>query len=322
MSIYAVRILGLGLCALFLTRGETQAVADTYRYVDWTEADIAQGTAQGTIELSDGTVVTVSFEALEPDGTSGTLYGAQIDGGTDFWEPTAPYISDEVENPPPDSDILMLSGGQGQIYKVVLSEPIVDPVMAIVSLGSSRYVITYDFDAPFTIVSQGVGYWGGGEDALTELPDDVLEGADGHGTIQFLGTFSTFSWVVPEPETWHGFTFGIKNAVRLEPPPPSPPDAGVADAAVPDATVPDAAVPDAAVPDAAVPDAAVSDAAVPDAQQDEPPPSGGGGGCGGCSCNIAEPHAEHGSDNGLSSLLLVIFVFASLHRGGRVRASK
>ena len=44
-----------------------------------------------------------------------------------------------------------------------------------------------------------------------------LRGAEGHGTIQFIGTFSTFSWTVPTPESWHGSTFGIRTTEALEP---------------------------------------------------------------------------------------------------------
>ena len=95
--------------------------------------------------------------------------------------------------------------------------------MAIVSLGAPGTVITYDFDSPFTIVSQGPGYWGGTNTSLTPLAGDVLQGEEGHGTIRFIGTFASFSWTVPKPEGWHGFTFGIRTTERLEP----TPDAGV-----------------------------------------------------------------------------------------------
>ena len=43
--------------------------------------------------------------------------------------------------------------------------------MAIVSLGQPGVLCTYDFDSPFAIVSQGVGYWGGSETALEAQPD-------------------------------------------------------------------------------------------------------------------------------------------------------
>src|SRR6185437_8537024 len=43
-------------------------------------------------------------------------------------------------------------------------------------------------------------------------------GSEGNGTIRFVGTFSTFSWTVPIPEFWHGFTFGIRTTDALAQP--------------------------------------------------------------------------------------------------------
>lgn len=195
------------------------AHAAIYSYVDWSVADVASGTASGTITLPDNSTVTVTFAAINDDASPGTLYGAQVTGGTNYWSPSTPYTSVEVENAPPTPDILQLSGGLNQTYVVTLSEPIKDPLMAVVSLGQASLRTTYDFDAPFTIVSQGAGYWGGGPTSLTALADDILEGYEGHGTIRFVGTFETFSWTVPTPETWHGFTFAIRTTERLEPTP-------------------------------------------------------------------------------------------------------
>lgn len=152
-------------------------------------------------------------------GSPGTLFGAQVTGGTNYWSPATPYLSQEVENAPPTPDILQLSGGLDQTYTVTLSEPIKDPMMAIVSLGQPGLRCTYQFDVPFTIASQAPGYWGGTDTSLAALPGNILEGYEGHGTIQFLGTFASFGWVVPTPETWHGFTFAIRTTERLEPTP-------------------------------------------------------------------------------------------------------
>lgn len=203
-----------GAMLLFLA---LPAFGATYYYVDWTSANVAQGTATGTITLPDLSTVTVTFAATNPNGSPGTLFGAQTSGGTNYWIPSAPYISAQVSNPPLGPDILQLAGGQNQTYTVTLSQPIKDPIMAIVSLGSPSIPITYDFNSPFTIVSQGAGFWGNGP--LTQLPGDVLRGQEGHGTIQFIGTFSTFSWTVPTTEVWHGFTFGIRTTTALEPNP-------------------------------------------------------------------------------------------------------
>ena len=214
----------LAFAALAALLVPAAAGAAPYYYVDWTSANVAGGTASGTITLPDTSTVTVTFEAINANNTPGSLYFAQTNGGTNYWAANggAPYISTEVDNAPPDSDILALVGGVNQTYRVTLSEPIKDPIMAVLSLGQNGVPTTYDFDSPFDIVSQGVGHWGGSATALSELPGDILQGAEGHGTIQFIGTFSTFTWVVPTPETWHGFTFGIRTTEAIEPTIPEP----------------------------------------------------------------------------------------------------
>ena len=114
-----------------------------------------------------------------------------------------------------------MAGGQNETYRITFSQPIVNPIMPIVSLGASGTRISYNFDSPFTILSQGAGHFGGGPNQLTTTTDltsahpYVLNGEEGSGTIQFLGTFSTISWLVPKPEVWHGFTFGILSSQAL-----------------------------------------------------------------------------------------------------------
>jgi MYXO-CTERM domain-containing protein len=203
------------------------ARAVTYRYVDWTSADVAGGTAQGVITLPDASTVNVSFESIKEDGSAGNLFFAITGAGTNYWNPSAPYISSQVSNAPPASDLLALIGGVNQTYRVTLSEAIKDPIMAIVSLGQTGAPTIYDFDSPFDIVSQGPGPFGGTNTSLVKLAGDRLEGREGNGTVQFDGTYSTFSWIVPTPENWHGFTFGIRTTLALEPGPDPDPEPGV-----------------------------------------------------------------------------------------------
>lgn len=213
------RLLVLAALTSMLFVSPAMTSASTYYYVDWTSANSGTGTALGAITLPDASVVTVNFAAVYANDAPGTLAFAQTSGGTNYWNPSTPYISAQVENPPPGTDIIALEGGQNQIYRVTLSEAIKDPIMAIVSLGRTGSNTTYDFDSPFTIVSQGAGYWGGSATALDQLTGDILLGNEGHGTIQFIGTFDTFSWTVPTPENWHGFTFGIRTTEKIEPTP-------------------------------------------------------------------------------------------------------
>jgi hypothetical protein len=77
-------------------------------WVNWTSANVPGGTATGVITLPDGSTINVSLST-----SSGGFFGAQTNGGTNFWVASggAPYISPQVPNPPPDSDIIQLQGG-------------------------------------------------------------------------------------------------------------------------------------------------------------------------------------------------------------------
>jgi hypothetical protein len=132
-----------------------------YHYVDWTSANVAGGTATGTITLPDTSTVTVDFAAINPDGSPGNLNFAQTNGtGTNYWNANgqAPFLSGQVDNAAPDSDIISLVGGVNQTYCVTLSEAIKGPIMAIVSLGQGGVPTSYNLDSPFTIVSPDVGH--------------------------------------------------------------------------------------------------------------------------------------------------------------------
>jgi hypothetical protein len=140
------------------------------------------------------------------------LPNSQVAGGTNYWDPATPYISATVPNAPPASDIIILQGQSSNpiTNTIFFSEPITNPVMAIVSLGQPGFEVFYDFAEDFTILSSGTGFWGGAEpDSLFEEAGNVLRGVEGHGTIQFNGTFSSFSWTASPTEFWHGFQVGM-----------------------------------------------------------------------------------------------------------------
>ena len=214
-------IVNVTLFAVFILA--TNLSAAPYYYTDWTAWSPSSGTASGFITPSSGPNVTVQFDALQADGSHGTYLGVT---GSSLWTPDATYISAEVDNAP-NYEGLKLVGTANMTYKTTLSEAIKDPIMGIATLGSSSDSAVYVFDSPFGILSQGVSCcWGNG--SLTNLGyldtygGYVLKGFEGSGIIQFLGTYSTFSWTVPDPEYWHGFTFGIRTTERLEPSSGSP----------------------------------------------------------------------------------------------------
>lgn len=208
-------------CGLLLVLSifSVNTFAVPYYYVDWTSWNPSGGTAVGTITPSSGPAVTVTFDALTSTGAHGSFLGV---AGNYLWNPIDAYTSAQVDNASTFEGI-QLVGESNMTYVVTLSEPIKDPIMAVTTLGSGWDSATYVFDSPFTILSQGpTCCWGGDSNNLAQLPGNILQGFEGAGTIQFIGTYSTFSWTVPDPEYWHGFTFGIRTTEQLEPTSPVP----------------------------------------------------------------------------------------------------
>lgn len=134
-----------------------------------------------------------------------------LDGsGAGFWAVNSDIYTFAPSGSPPSGDIIRLTGGQqAGVQTLAFSAPLTDPVLAILSLGQPGFGVSYDFDAPFDILNQGAGYFGGGPTSLAELPGDVLVGTEGHGIIRFSGTFTSISWTIPTAEFWHGFQLGV-----------------------------------------------------------------------------------------------------------------
>ncbi len=176
----------------------TGARAAPTEWTDWTAATTGTpGSATGTLTFPESTVM-VTY--------TGQINFAQTSGGIDYWVPSAAYTSSTVGNPPLGSDIIALTGGTDLVNTITFSEPVTNPVMAIVSLGNVRNTMRYVFDVPFETLSEGLGYWGDG--TLVQEPGNVLVGTEGHGTIMFPGTITSIDWTVIGDEYWHGFTVG------------------------------------------------------------------------------------------------------------------
>ena len=183
----------LAACA-FAVSGVASAVP--VAWADWTAAD--ETSATGTI---GGIGVTFSGNLNPP---------AQVDGGENYWAASPEiFVAPGLDNAPPDADIIRLNGGPGTgLQTITFDAPVTNPVMAIISLGQPGWLVTYNFDAEFDVLNFGPGYWGG-PGTLTELPGNVLQGEEGHGLIQFIGTFTSISFTNPVWEDWHGFQIGV-----------------------------------------------------------------------------------------------------------------
>jgi hypothetical protein len=114
---------------------------------------------------------------------------------------------------------------------LTFTEAIANPVFAFVSLNANGYAF---LNQDFNILSLGgvdgnaCGHWGCGgaiKNTVT-LPSGDIEyqliasnaqlgpgdfaGSEPHGTIQFLGAFSSLEWRSLTSENWNAFTVGIQ----------------------------------------------------------------------------------------------------------------
>lgn len=181
---------------LALAAASGTARADVVSWANWT--------AQPTTTSAVGDIGGVSISY------SGEILFTQLNNtGTPYWASGNPFTSPTVSNAPGTSDIIALVGGTTQINTLSFGAPVTNPVMAILSLGQPGLPVTYEFNAPLTLLSSGEGHFGGGNPSLFQDTATSIRGLEGHGTIQFIGTFTSISWTVPQPENWHGFTVGL-----------------------------------------------------------------------------------------------------------------
>jgi PEP-CTERM motif len=185
------------ILAFALMAASHAASAVTVNWTDWTA--ISTTSASGTM---DGVAVTVS-------ATSGTMNGpSQTACGTNWWtEPNAAipaYTGGSVDNAPTACEQVALSSPVN--ITVNFSEAVDTLYMALLSVGRSTVAVTYNFNRPFTVDSEGRGFWGDG--SYVTGAGDTLSGNEFHGLLYFSGPVTSLSFTTSPTEYWHAFTFG------------------------------------------------------------------------------------------------------------------
>jgi hypothetical protein len=187
-------------------------------WAGWTSSAAGgAGSVEGSLTLN-GAPVGVHY--------TGEVFAAQVNNlGTYYYLSPIPslpsYVSAAVDNGPATADIIEIRGGSGSWNTVFFDAPVVDPVMAIVGLGEVDLPASYLFDAPFTVLGSGYGFFGMGSMPLTAAGGNVLTAKEAHGVIQFQGTYSSISFTATKSRDWSGFTIGAADAVAAVPEPDS-----------------------------------------------------------------------------------------------------
>ena len=188
------------------------AHADPVAWTNWSSQTSGNpGAASGTM---GGTTVTYS----------GQTFGLASDYPS--FDPASSYTSAAIDNAPPASDgVIQMYGGTDLSESITFSAPVVNPIIAIWSLGAAGVSASFDFtpSEPFTVVAGGPSAEYGGSSIYQGTGADAgnVYGQEGNGVIELIGTYSTIDFTTPEYEGWYGFTVG-EDTVLNDPPAVTP----------------------------------------------------------------------------------------------------
>jgi len=167
------------------------------------------GTAVGALL---GLGVTISYTGEMESLNTGVL-----------WTPVSSFSGGTVGNAPPSgvNDGIQLFGGGTVVDTITFSVPVLNPVIAILSLGQGGVPARFNFTAaePFTIQSGGPSTQFGGTSITAggSCPVNAVCGSEGSGVVQFNGTFSSITWTNPVFENYYVFTVGAPGVAVPEP---------------------------------------------------------------------------------------------------------
>jgi hypothetical protein len=186
------------------------AFADTIAWTNWTSGTAGNpGSATGTITTIPTITVSFSGETLG----LGTAYVISNNQSISPWSVPSNYIGGTVDNAPPvGNNSVAMEGGSGITETITFSSPVVDPVLAIWSLGAAgpttipaEFVFT-SADGAYTLEAGGADGYSGGSSITVN--GETVSGTEGSGVIQFDSTLSSITFTTPESENWYAFTVG------------------------------------------------------------------------------------------------------------------
>lgn len=171
-------------------------ITANYKAVNWTSYNTSSKTAQGSVTLASGEVVTVTYEGDVRSLPSSTR-PLELSGE---YCPTAAASG--------STNMIQTYSGVGVVHRFTFSKPVVSPVFQVWSLGagsnldpSSASAVTYTFTASVSITKSN-GY-------LANVNDYTIVGATGDGSLLFSGTQRVIEFTSNKSENWSGLTLAI-----------------------------------------------------------------------------------------------------------------
>jgi len=212
-----IRSQTLGAIALGLAAFSTQISAAPV-ITDWGTSYTtgSSGTASGNLSG-----ISVTF--------TGDVRDVQQNHGTVFDNSNPGYSGQTVFTPSLNvSDAIGTWGATGGTNTITFSSAVLNPIIWINSLGRgggwdpATYVQSWTFDTPFTLLSSWyVPVAEGANPYQMTQSGNTLIGQEGHGSIQFAGSFTSLSWTSDKLEQSAYFQVGYDTSVVPAPEPAS-----------------------------------------------------------------------------------------------------
>jgi len=203
----------LGLASVALLAGRTPVEASTITWTVWGSGTpgLTTGTAVGTI----AGITSVSY-----------LGENQFFQNGGIWNPVTSFQGGTVSNAPgaTNAGIALVGGTSTGINTITFGSPVLNPILAIWSLGAPGLLAQFNFGSQsFSIQGGGpnASYGGASIFAGGSCPAGSVCGIEGNGVIQFNGVFSSITFTNPLPEYYYVFTVGATAAAPSAVPEPS-----------------------------------------------------------------------------------------------------
>ncbi len=172
--------------------------------VNWTLwSDSSSGTT-----MQNAVAINVSY--------TGDTVGMSTDPA--YYNVPSSFTSAEVPNTPGSNGTIVMVGGASTINVFHFDTPVVNPYMAMFSVGQGGVPVSFNFQdgLTYTLLSQGAGNWGGG--SLSPASGSSIVGYEGNGVIKFTGTFTDIRFTTPNYENYYGATIGVSEVAAVPEP--------------------------------------------------------------------------------------------------------
>lgn len=224
------------LSCLFITLALTSSpIFAQTEWVDWSTAISSSegGHAEGVLEIDkvihQGIDISYDGEVLLSESPDYVL--TTTNGASKIWGPPQSFVSNEINiGPNKQNDAIFLKGVLPGENKITFKKPLLNPYIAIYSLGTYpgvtapvtlTFFSTPSITSPLKVVAKGPANRLDGtccqynSHGLQDPIGNIITDDEGNGVVKFLGRISDISFtVVPSWDAGESFAFTVGVNIR------------------------------------------------------------------------------------------------------------